>query len=44
VSGFDENWYVSRFEFGNEVYAGSKGETTIHSLSFEVNGQTRSAM
>lgn len=43
-AGFDANWYVTRFEIGNEVYAGSQGETTIQSLSFEVNGQSRSAL
>jgi hypothetical protein len=43
-SGFDANWYVTRFEIGNEVYAGTSGETTINSLSFSVNGQSRDAL
>lgn len=43
-SGFDANWYVTRFEIGNEVYTGSVGETTITSLAFEVNGESRSAL
>ncbi len=41
---FDANWYITRFEIGNEVYAGAAGETTINSLSFSVNGESRSAM
>jgi hypothetical protein len=43
VSGFDPNWYVTRLEIGNEVYAGSTGSTTINSLSFEINGTTHTA-
>lgn len=40
---WDGNLWVTRFEIGNEVYQNSGGTTTFKSLSFEVNGQTRSA-
>ena len=42
--GWDENLWVTRFEIGNETYKNSGGTTRFRELSFEVNGQTRSAV
>lgn len=41
--GWSQDLWVTRFELGNEVYSGSTGTTTIHSVSFEVNGEVREA-
>lgn len=42
--GGNGEYYVTRFEIGNEVFQNSGGTTTFKSLSFEVNGETRHAL
>lgn len=42
--GWDENLWLTRFEIGNETYQHSGGVTRFKALSFEVNGETRSAI
>ena len=41
--GWHENLWVTRFEIGNETYQNSGGTTRFRELTFEVNGETRSA-
>lgn len=42
--GWDENLWLTRFEVGNETYQNSGGTTRFRALSFEVNGESRSAL
>jgi hypothetical protein len=37
--GYSSDLWVSRFEVGNEVYDRSSGQTTIRTLTYELNGQ-----
>ena len=38
--GWSQDLWITRFELGNEVYAGSSGSATVRSLSVMLNGQT----
>jgi hypothetical protein len=41
--GYSSDFWVSRFEVGSEIDDLTQGSVTVQSITFEVNGQTRSA-
>ena len=41
--GYSTDYFISRFEVGSEIDDLTQGKVTIDSISFEVNGQTRTA-
>lgn len=41
--GWSKDLWLTRFELGNEVYTGAQGKTTIKSIAFTVNGESRQA-
>lgn len=42
--GGNGEYFVTRFEIGDETFQNSGGTTTFKSLAFEVNGETRQAL
>ncbi len=41
--GYSSDFYISRFEVGSEIDDLTQGKVQLDSITFEVNGQTRSA-
>jgi hypothetical protein len=41
--GYSKDFYISRFEVGSEIDDLTQGKVQLDSITFEVNGQTRSA-
>ncbi len=41
--GYSTDFWISRFEVGSEIDDLTQGKVTLDSITFEVNGQTRSA-
>lgn len=41
--GYSTDFYISRFEVGSEIDDLTQGKVTLDSITFEVNGQTRTA-
>jgi hypothetical protein len=41
--GYSTDYWISRFEVGTEIDDLTQGKATIDSITFEVNGQTRTA-
>jgi len=41
---YSKDYWVTRFEIGSEIDDNTKGKVTMKNVSFEVNGQTRSAV
>jgi hypothetical protein len=41
--GYSTDFWISRFEVGSEIDDLTQGKVTVDSITFEVNGQTRSA-
>ena len=42
-AGFSQDLYVTRFEIGSEIDDNTSGRVTMSNLTFEVNGESRSA-
>jgi len=41
--GYSSDFWISRFEVGSEIDDMTQGKVTVDSISFEVNGETRTA-
>jgi hypothetical protein len=41
--GYSSDYYITRFEIGTEIDDMTQGKATVDSITFEVNGETRSA-
>jgi hypothetical protein len=44
ISGFSSDFWITRLEVGSEIDDGTKGKVTLDGISFEINGESRSAI